>query len=170
MHLWRDALANRFLGLERSGTMKILLATVSGRRSGAAGSAAELLREYLLRASRLMTCDHRNFGSEEEFLRYTRDAVGRTRPALLLTDREGQQVTSEQVAEVLQCARDTGVQQVIVAIGPADGWSPTARAKADRLIAFGRITLPHELAAVVAAEQLYRALTILSGHPYHCGH
>jgi len=37
-------------------------------------------------------------------------------------------------------------------------------------VAFGRITLPHELAAVVAAEQIYRALTILAGHPYHTGH
>jgi len=59
---------------------------------------------------------------------------------------------------------------LVLAIGPADGWSPAARARADLLLSFGRITLPHELAAVVAAEQLYRALTIRAKHPYHCGH
>ena len=58
----------------------------------------------------------------------------------------------------------------LVAIGPADGWSDAALAAATRTVAFGRITLPHELAAVIAAEQLYRALTILAGHPYHSGH
>jgi 23S rRNA (pseudouridine1915-N3)-methyltransferase len=66
--------------------------------------------------------------------------------------------------------QDAGTQQLVFAIGPADGWSPAALARADRTVAFGRITLPHELAATVAAEQIYRALTIRAGHPYHSGH
>ncbi|MGA7156309.1 MAG: 23S rRNA (pseudouridine(1915)-N(3))-methyltransferase RlmH [Acidobacteriaceae bacterium] len=150
--------------------MKILLATVSNRRSKASGPSAEMLQEYISRASRLMTCTHRNFGTEDEFLEYLLGAAGRTKPMALLADRDGQQLSSEEVAEVIRFARDGGTQQWVLAIGPADGWSPGARARADKLLAFGRITLPHELAAVVAAEQVYRALTILSGHPYHCGH
>lgn len=117
-----------------------------------------------------MACSYRNFGSEEELLLYAQNTAGRTRPVLLLTDREGQQLSSEEIAEVIRGARDSGKQYLILAIGPADGWSSGARARADKLIAFGRMTLPHELAAVVAGEQLYRALTILAGHPYHCGH
>ena len=66
--------------------------------------------------------------------------------------------------------QDDGAQSLIFAIGPPDGWSPAAIAVASRRIALGRITLPHELAAVVAAEQIYRALTIRAGHPYHSGH
>ncbi len=58
----------------------------------------------------------------------------------------------------------------MLAIGPADGWSTAARARAGLLLSFGAITLPHELARVVLAEQIYRALTILAGHPYHSGH
>ena len=58
---------------------------------------------------------------------------------------------------------------LVLGIGPADGWSAALK-RADLSLAFGRITLPHELAAVVAAEQIYRALTILAGHPYHTGH
>ena len=58
----------------------------------------------------------------------------------------------------------------VFAIGPADGWSSVARQRANLLFSLGRITLPHQLARVVLAEQVYRAFTILSGHPYHSGH
>lgn len=58
----------------------------------------------------------------------------------------------------------------VLAIGPADGWSPEARVRADLVVSFGPMTLPHSLARVVLAEQVYRALTILAGHPYHSGH
>lgn len=150
--------------------MKIVLATVSGRRSMHSGPAVEILVDYVRRAAKSGGCEHRNFRSEEELLQHAVATSGRTKPVLLLADREGQQLSSEEIAEALRNARDAGVQQVILGIGPADGWSSTARSRADRLIAFGRITLPHELAAAVAAEQIYRALTILSGHPYHCGH
>jgi 23S rRNA (pseudouridine1915-N3)-methyltransferase len=59
---------------------------------------------------------------------------------------------------------------MVFAIGPADGWSVNARDQANLLLSFGRITLPHQLARVVLAEQVYRAFTILAGHPYHSGH
>jgi 23S rRNA (pseudouridine1915-N3)-methyltransferase len=150
--------------------MKILLCTVSSRRSGLTGPAAELLELYLDRSARFIPCAHRNFASEKELLAFADDFSSRTRPALLLTDSNGQQLTSREIAGLLGSLQDSGTQQLIFAIGPADGWSPVALAKADKTIAFGRITLPHELAAVVAAEQLYRALTIRAGHPYHSGH
>jgi 23S rRNA (pseudouridine1915-N3)-methyltransferase len=55
-------------------------------------------------------------------------------------------------------------------VGPADGWSEYARAQAQSTLSFGPMTLPHELARLVLAEQIYRAFTILAGHPYHSGH
>jgi 23S rRNA (pseudouridine1915-N3)-methyltransferase len=87
-----------------------------------------------------------------------------------MTDSRGKQLTSEELAAEVGRLQDGGTQLLVVAIGPADGWSEAARKRADLTIAFGRITLPHELAAVVAAEQIYRALTIRAGHPYHSGH
>ena len=63
-----------------------------------------------------------------------------------------------------------GAQQIVFAIGPADGWSKDARGRAQLLLSFGPLTLAHALARVVLAEQLYRAFTILAGHPYHAGH
>jgi len=79
-------------------------------------------------------------------------------------------LSSDEFAGELGRLRDTGTQMLVLGIGPADGWSAAALKRADLSLAFGRITLPHELAAVVAAEQIYRALTILAGHPYHTGH
>jgi 23S rRNA (pseudouridine1915-N3)-methyltransferase len=149
--------------------MKILLSTISPRRFGSSGPAADLVELYLGRATRFIPCTHRNFLSEADLLGYA-DEVARTRPALLLTDSQGQQLTSMEIAAVIGSLQDRGIQQLLLAVGPADGWSAAALSRADKTIAFGRITLPHELAAVVAAEQLYRALTIRAGHPYHSGH
>jgi 23S rRNA (pseudouridine1915-N3)-methyltransferase len=149
--------------------MKILIATVSSRER-LHGPAAELLQLYLERATRYTPCTQRVFSTEATLLDFVTTTTTRTRPALLLADSRGQQLTSEDLAATLGSFQDTGIQQLIFAIGPADGWSATALGVATRIIAFGRITLPHELAAVIAAEQLYRALTIRAGHPYHSGH
>jgi 23S rRNA (pseudouridine1915-N3)-methyltransferase len=150
--------------------MNIMLSTVSPRRSGPTGPAIDLLQLYLDRATHYIPCAYRNFASEEKFLDYASGITARSRPALVLADSRGQQLSSEEIAKAFGFFRDAGRQQLFLAIGPADGWSSKALARADKTIAFGRITLPHELAAAVAAEQIYRALTILSGHPYHIGH
>jgi len=150
--------------------MKILLATISSKRTPASGPATTLLESYLERSGRYSSIAHRVFASEATFLSFLEDTTSRTRPALLLTDSRGKQLSSEELAASIARLRDSGTQQLILAIGPADGWSTAALKRADLTLAFGRITLPHELAAVVAAEQIYRALTILAGHPYHCGH
>jgi len=150
--------------------MKILLATISPRRSPPSSPATSLLGGYLERSGRYSPTTHRVFTDEAALFSFVEDAASRTRPVLLLTDSRGKQLSSEELAENVGCLRDTGVQTLIFAIGPADGWSAVALKRADLTVAFGRITLPHELAAVVAAEQIYRALTILAGHPYHSGH
>jgi 23S rRNA (pseudouridine1915-N3)-methyltransferase len=150
--------------------MKILLSTISPRRSGFSGPAGDMVQLYLSRSAKFIPCTHRNFGSEKDLLACADDVTSRTRPSLLLMDSQGQQLSSREIATLVGSLQDNGTQQLIFAIGPADGWSPEALAKADKVVAFGRITLPHELAAVVAAEQLYRALTIRAGHPYHSGH
>jgi 23S rRNA (pseudouridine1915-N3)-methyltransferase len=65
---------------------------------------------------------------------------------------------------------DEGTQQIVFAIGPANGWSEAARARAQLLLSLGPMTLAHSLARLVMAEQIYRAYAILTGHPYHAGH
>jgi len=96
--------------------------------------------------------------------------AGRTSPHVILLDSRGKQFSSEEFATYLGGLRDSDVQAAVFGIGPADGWSQAARERANLLLSLGRMTLQHELARAVVAEQVYRALTILAGHPYHCGH
>jgi 23S rRNA (pseudouridine1915-N3)-methyltransferase len=88
---------------------------------------------------------------------------------LVALDERGEQVTSEELARGLLSAEEQrgGGRPVVFAIGGADGHSAALRGRADRLIAFGKVTIAHRLVRVLLAEQLYRAYTILRGHPYH---
>jgi 23S rRNA (pseudouridine1915-N3)-methyltransferase len=150
--------------------MKLVLSVISSRRGGLTGPASELIELYLDRSSHYCQCELRIFASEAKLLSFLDESTARTRPVFFLADSTGKQLTSEELATVLSSAFDAGTQTLVFAIGPADGWSPTALKRANQSVAFGRITLPHELAGAVAAEQLYRALTIRAGHPYHSGH
>ena len=151
--------------------MTLLLAHIAGGRAQARSTPAEtLVNEYLGRAARYLPCSEQAFPSEDALFLALEKRAGRTRPTLILFDRLGLSLASDQFAARLGSLRDSGAQTVVLAIGPADGWSAHARTRANLLISFGPITLPHELARVVLAEQTYRALTILAGHPYHAGH
>lgn len=88
----------------------------------------------------------------------------------VLLDSRGRQMTSEAFALWIGERRDLGARQLVFAVGPADGWSDQARKRAQLLLSMGSLTMPHALARLVLAEQLYRACTILAGHPYHTGH
>ena len=86
---------------------------------------------------------------------------------LTLLDERGAAVGSAQWAAEIAKAREAAAPAYAVAIGGPDGFDPALRAEARAIIAFGAMTWPHQLARVMAAEQLYRALSILGGHPYH---
>ncbi len=92
------------------------------------------------------------------------------RQFLVLLDSGGKQLSSEDLAKFLGDHQDRNPVPLLFAVGPADGFSQEARQKPDLLLSLGRMTLAHELARVVLLEQLYRAFTILKGHPYHLGH
>jgi 23S rRNA (pseudouridine1915-N3)-methyltransferase len=85
----------------------------------------------------------------------------------VLLDERGKQLSSEELAAVLGRWRDDGVREARFMLGAADGHSDAERGSADLLLAMGAMTWPHLLARAMLAEQLYRATTILAGHPYH---
>lgn len=90
--------------------------------------------------------------------------------ALCAYDERGRaDLPSEAVADRIRGWRDAGRPALVVAIGGADGLDATVRARADLTLSFGAATLPHGLVRVLVLEQIYRSLTILSGHPYHRG-
>ena len=88
---------------------------------------------------------------------------------LALLDERGAAMTSAQWAVEIGKARDAATPAYVVVIGGPDGLDPALRAQARTILAFGAMTWPHQLVRVMAAEQLYRALSILGGHPYHRG-
>ena len=151
--------------------MKLILAAISPTRSRAKSDAAQTLAaEYLARAARYLPCEPRHYPSEAALLAALDRQPARTAPILILLDSRGRQFTSDEFAAHLGRLRDSGAQSLTLAIGPADGWSPAARTRASLVFSLGLITLPHELARAVLAEQIYRALTILANHPYHSAH
>jgi 23S rRNA (pseudouridine1915-N3)-methyltransferase len=85
----------------------------------------------------------------------------------VLLDERGKPMSSEAFAALLGKWRDDGVREARFLIGAADGHGDAAREKADLLLGFGAMTWPHMLARAMLAEQLWRATSILAGHPYH---
>lgn len=86
---------------------------------------------------------------------------------LILLDERGKALDSEAFASQIGAWRDQGKRDLMIAIGGADGLDPTLHARADAVLNLGRMTWPHQIVRILIAEQLYRAVTILSGHPYH---
>ncbi|BBC71413.1 50S rRNA methyltransferase [Altererythrobacter sp. B11] len=85
----------------------------------------------------------------------------------VLLDEKGKQLDSPAFAGVLEDWRDNGIREARFMIGAADGHSAAEREAADLLLAFGKATWPHLLARAMLMEQLFRATSILAGHPYH---
>nr|WP_274709156.1 23S rRNA (pseudouridine(1915)-N(3))-methyltransferase RlmH [Nitratireductor luteus] len=85
----------------------------------------------------------------------------------ILLDERGKNISSRALAEMIARYRNEGVKQVTFAIGGPDGHDDEARATAELAISFGAQTWPHQLMRIMLAEQLYRSVTILAGHPYH---
>jgi 23S rRNA (pseudouridine1915-N3)-methyltransferase len=88
---------------------------------------------------------------------------------LVALDETGTALTSEAFARRLEKFRDGGARELAFALGGADGHGPPLLERATLTLALSPMTLPHGLARTVLAEQLYRSVMILSGHPYHRG-
>jgi len=86
---------------------------------------------------------------------------------LVMLDERGKLEPSEAFASRLKHWRDDSTADLVFVLGGANGLSETLRDRADHLLAFGPMTWPHMLARVMLAEQIYRGITILAGHPYH---
>jgi 23S rRNA (pseudouridine1915-N3)-methyltransferase len=87
--------------------------------------------------------------------------------ALILLDERGKNISSEDFATRIAALRDGGRRALTIAIGGPDGHDPALRDTAELVLSFGAQTWPHQMVRVMLGEQLYRAATILSGHPYH---
>jgi 23S rRNA (pseudouridine1915-N3)-methyltransferase len=89
------------------------------------------------------------------------------RAVTVILDERGENISSASFAGHLQAWRAENRPAVVFMVGGADGLAPGLRDKADLAIAFGAATWPHQFVRIMLLEQLYRGVTILSGHPYH---
>ena len=144
--------------------MKLKIVWVGKTKSAAIKALTE---EYLERLSYHGDVEGLEVASEEALLNMA--GALKTPPTLVLLDQRGRQLTSEQLAEMLEAHQVRGTQSLIFAVGPADGFSQQARHVANLVLSLGKMTLAHELARVVLLEQLYRGFTIIKGYPYHRG-
>jgi 23S rRNA (pseudouridine1915-N3)-methyltransferase len=149
--------------------MQITLAHI-GARPGAKADFEPAIVNYLERSSALFRCRTEAFRSEDALLEWLDRQQGRTPVIAVLLDSRGRQMSSEAFAAWLGARRDEGSQHIVFAVGPASGWSDAARKRGQLLLSFGPMTIAHALARLLMAEQIYRACTILTGHPYHSGH
>lgn len=149
--------------------MKIKVAWV-GKTKEAAIQA--LTDEYLKRISRYAEIEGVALRDEEALQEWLEGGKSRKRGAstIVLLDSRGKQFSSEEFARFIGEYQDRNPLPLAFAIGPADGFSDAARKAAQHTISLGKMTLAHELARVVLLEQIYRAFTVMKGHPYHSGH
>ena len=141
-----------------------------GNRLAASDPFEKLTQMWLERMGNFAEAESAAYRSESAFF----ESLARTKKGgtqvLVLLDSRGKQMSSEEFAGWLGARRDSGAAQIIFAIGPASGWDDAARKQAALLLSLSKMTLAHTLARAVLAEQIYRATTILTGHPYHTGH
>ena len=158
------------LGLpsSRGSHVKIKIAWVGKTKEPAITSLTE---EYLRRIARYAQVEGLSLRDEPALLaRFGKDTGSGSKSYLVLMDSRGKEFSSEQFAKFLGEHLERNPLPLVFAIGGADGFGAEARSLAQSTISLGKITLPHELARVVLLEQIYRAFTILKGHPYHSGH
>ena len=129
-----------------------------------------LTDEYLKRLTRYAEVEGIALKDESALLRLCQPAARATRHTLILLDSLGKQLSSEELAKFLEEYQNRNPLPLLFAVGPASGFADPARRAATLTLSLGKMTFAHELARVVLLEQLYRAFTILKGHPYHLGH
>jgi 23S rRNA (pseudouridine1915-N3)-methyltransferase len=104
---------------------------------------------------------------EAKAIRNLLSSLGGASRSFIACDETGENLTSAAFAQRLDRSRSEGVGSLAVVIGGPDGIDPELCSEAAFIIAFGAMTWPHQLVRIMAAEQIYRALTLLAGHPYH---
>jgi 23S rRNA (pseudouridine1915-N3)-methyltransferase len=155
--------------------VKIKIAWIGKTKEAAIQSLTD---EYLKRISRYVAAEGSALRDETAILQLcgradsarASKAAGAGKSTLVLMDSRGKQFSSEEFARFIGNYQDRNPLPLVFAVGAADGFSHAARAAAQYTISLGNITMAHELARIVLLEQVYRAFTILKGHPYHSGH
>lgn len=147
--------------------MKLTIAWIGKTKNSAVQSLTD---EYLKRLRQYADIDGVAVKDEAALLKLCGRDGRASRRRLVLLDSRGKQLSSEELAQFIREHQDRNPLPLVFAVGAADGFTAEILGQADSTLSLGKMTLAHELARVVLLEQIYRAFTILKGHPYHLGH
>lgn len=127
---------------------------------------AQIIAEYVKRCSWEIIIKEKDNSSQEEEAAFLQNAIPHGAKIIVL-DEHGENLKSTELAHKIENWQLNGCSEICFLIGGADGHLQSTRDKADLLLSFGKLTLPHMLMRAVLCEQIYRLQTIISGHPYH---
>jgi 23S rRNA (pseudouridine1915-N3)-methyltransferase len=158
--------------------MRVLVLAVGRMKSGAEAELAERYRKRAAQAGRplglreIEIIEIKESRAAETAKRRIEESIALAnlipdRAVMVLLDEKGQSLGSAEFGQKIGAWRDGGAADLVFVVGGPDGVAPSLREKAVLTLAFGPATWPHQLVRVMLLEQIYRAITILSGHPYH---
>lgn len=127
---------------------------------------AEIVAEYIKRSAWDVIIKEKDNSNQRDEAEFLQNVVPNGAKVVVLDER-GENMKSIELAAKFENWQNNGVSEVCFLIGGADGHLEETRKKADLLLSFGKLTLPHMLMRAVLSEQIYRIQTIIKGHPYH---
>jgi len=160
--------------------MRLIVAAIGRLKAGPERELAERYRDRVAKAGRAVglrdieIIEIRESKATEVGRRVLEESIALAnitpeRAIVVALDEKGENHNSGSLTGVLRNWRDAGRTDVVFCIGGADGLGADVKRRADLKLAFGTATWPHQLVRIMLLEQLYRAVTILAGHPYHRG-
>ncbi len=158
--------------------MRLIVAAIGRLKAGPERELAERYRDRVAKAGRAVglrdieIIEIRESRAQDAGRRVLEESIALAniipeRAVVIALDETGENLNSDAITGVLRSWRDAGRPAAVFCIGGADGLGPELRSRADLIVAFGAATWPHQFVRIMLLEQLYRAVTILAGHPYH---
>jgi 23S rRNA (pseudouridine1915-N3)-methyltransferase len=158
--------------------MRLIVAAIGRLKAGPERELAERFRDRVAKAGRAVglrdieIVEIRESKAADTARRVLEESIALAniipeRAVVVALDETGENLDSGSFTGVLRSWRDAGRPAAVFCIGGADGLGEDVRRRADLTLAFGTATWPHQLVRIMLMEQLYRAVTILAGHPYH---
>lgn len=144
--------------------MKITLGVIG--KCKPSSPEAEIIKRYQERLKWELKIKEKDNSTQQEEAKFLASAIP-TGSKVIVLDERGKNMTSPELAKIVENWMQQGCSEICFLIGGADGHLEETRQKADLVLSFGKLTLPHILMRAVLAEQIYRLETIINHHPYH---
>lgn len=144
--------------------MKITLGVIG--KCKPSSPEAEIIKRYQERLKWELKIKEKDNSSQEEEAKFLATCIP-TGSKVIVLDERGKNMTSPELAKIVENWMQQGCSEICFLIGGAEGHLEETRQKADLVLSFGKLTLPHILMRAVLTEQIYRLETIINHHPYH---